>query len=195
MSEEDTDVRGCREKVRLCQLYFIFYFFNWPTFIMIDMRRRAELSAILLKVSVKLNDSTVQKHMKNHTARWKGRRRSTIRRVTAALPGDRWRNWFAKKKSICSPPHYYIVTFTRTFSDVGSKAHDWWGWSGAGTPIIFHFVFFLLKSITHSFRDSFNIGSNEINAQLVNALSHVFTHRRFNLTDQLKKNNNVLCKN
>ena len=28
MSEEDVDVRGCREKVRLCQLYFFFFFFK-----------------------------------------------------------------------------------------------------------------------------------------------------------------------
>lgn len=170
MSEEYIDVRGCREKVRLCQLYFFLFFFNRPTFVMIDMRRAAELSAILLKVSVKLNDSTVQKHMKNHTARWKGRRENTIRRVTAALPGDRWRNWFAKKKKnqFAIPLITTLWPLLRHFQ-MWSLKHMIGGDGAVQVPqlfSIFSFFFFLLKSITHSFRDSWNNGSNEINAQL-----------------------------
>ena len=58
-----------------------------------------------------------------------------------------------KKKSICNPPHYYIVTFTGTFQ-MWSLRHMIGGDGALQVPQLFSIYSFFLK-INHTFIQGF----------------------------------------
>ena len=65
---------------------------------MIDMRRGAELSAILLKVRVKLNDSTVSKTHEKPFCEMKGKKAEYNKESDGRSPGWEVKKLICKKK-------------------------------------------------------------------------------------------------
>lgn len=86
---EKDDRRGYQVILRVVSVTALF--FHWfQTFVLFDMERRSYASQVI----VKFNDFVVK------TQEWWDERKAVDHkgRVTVALLGDRWRNWFEKNQ-------------------------------------------------------------------------------------------------